>query len=130
MEAPVRPVEDPSHISVLHRIEVDVIDVTVEVRVIADCVLPKPSLPDSRFAPSYLGRRSQLSWSQSAEKSALELAPARREIGIARRAASKRHGDGPARYRWRSSRTAGAIEPRDRPAASARYVGQAGRWTG
>jgi hypothetical protein len=30
----------------------DVIDVTLEVGVVADRVLPKPSLPDSRFAPS------------------------------------------------------------------------------
>ena len=34
---------NPSDISVLHRIEVDVIDVTLEVRVVADCVLPKPA---------------------------------------------------------------------------------------
>ena len=81
----MRPIFNPRHEAVLHGIEVDVIDVTFEVRVIADCVLPKPSLPDSRFAPSYLAPRSQLSWSQSAGKSALDLAPARREIGIAGR---------------------------------------------
>jgi hypothetical protein len=34
----------------LHWIEVDVIDVTLEVSVVADCMLPKPSLPDSSFA--------------------------------------------------------------------------------
>jgi len=39
---------------VLHRIEVDVIDVTLEVRIISDRVLPKSSLPDSCFAPLYL----------------------------------------------------------------------------
>jgi hypothetical protein len=50
----------PSHISALHRIDVNVVDVTLEVRVIADCMLPKSSLPDSRFAPSSLAPRSQL----------------------------------------------------------------------
>ena len=39
----VRPVANPRDISVLHRIEVDVIDVTFEVLVVADRVLPKPS---------------------------------------------------------------------------------------
>jgi hypothetical protein len=34
--------------------------VRFEVRVVADYVLPKPSLPDTRFAPLYLAPRSQL----------------------------------------------------------------------
>src|SRR5262249_46469297 len=59
VEAAVRPVANPSDITVLHRIEVDVIDVTLEVRIVSDCVLPKPSLPDSRFAPPYLAPRPQ-----------------------------------------------------------------------
>jgi len=36
----------------LHQIEVDVIDVTLEVSVVADCMLPEPSLPDSCFRAS------------------------------------------------------------------------------
>jgi hypothetical protein len=60
----------------LHWIEVNVIDMTLEVGIVADCVLPKPSLPDSRFAPSSLASRPQLSWSQSTGKCALNLAPA------------------------------------------------------
>ena len=67
----------------LHRIEVDVIDVTLEVSVVADCMLPKPSLPDSRFAPLYLAPRSQLRRRQLAGKSAFDLPPAGGKIGIA-----------------------------------------------
>jgi hypothetical protein len=39
----------------LHRIEVDEIDVTFEVSVIADGMLPKSSLPDFRFRASAPG---------------------------------------------------------------------------
>src|SRR5262245_10221116 len=85
METTVRPVTDPGDISVLHRIEVDVIDVAREIRVITDCMLPKPSLPDSRFASAYLAPRSQRCRTQPAGKSAFDLSPARCEIGIARR---------------------------------------------
>jgi hypothetical protein len=60
----------------LHRIEVDVIDVTLEVSVVADGMLPKPSLPDARFAPPRLAPRSQVPRWQSAAKSAFDLAPA------------------------------------------------------
>src|SRR5260370_3106680 len=43
METAVRPVADPCDISVLHRIEVDVIDVTLEVRVVAECEHGQPA---------------------------------------------------------------------------------------
>src|SRR5262249_31715728 len=85
VEATVRPIADPSDIAVLHRIEVDVIDMTLEVRIVADCVLPKPSLPDARFAPPYLASRPQLRRRQHAGESALDLTPTSREIGIAGR---------------------------------------------
>jgi len=71
MEAAVRPVANPSDITVLHRIEVDVIDVTLEIRIISDCVLPKSSLPDSRFAPPDLAPRPQLRRRQLAGESTL-----------------------------------------------------------
>jgi hypothetical protein len=64
---------------------VDIIDVTIEVRIIADDVLPKTSLPNSRFAPSQLAPGSRFSWSRSAGKSTLDLAPACREVSIAGR---------------------------------------------
>jgi hypothetical protein len=85
MEAAVRPVANPSDIAVLHRIEVDVIDVTLEVRIISNSVLPEPPLPDSRFAPPDLAPRPQLRRRQLAGESAFDLAPASREIGISRR---------------------------------------------
>src|SRR5580704_7290758 len=82
MDTAVRPVADPSDISMLHRIEVDVIDVTLEVSVIAYCMLPKPSLPDTRFAPLHLAPRPQLRRRQLAGESAFDLAPAWGKIGI------------------------------------------------
>jgi hypothetical protein len=85
MEATVRPIANPSDITVLHRIEVKVIDVTLKVRIVSDCVLPKPSLPDPRFAPLYLAPRPQLRRRQLAGESAFDLAPASREIGLAGR---------------------------------------------
>src|ERR1700733_10465313 len=85
METAVRPVADPSDIPVLHRIEVDVIDVTLEVSVVADGMLPKPSLPDSGFAPLHLAPRPQLRRRQFAGKSAFDSAPACGKIGIAGR---------------------------------------------
>src|SRR5215510_9510459 len=85
VEATVRPVANASDISVFHRIEMNVIDVTLEVRIVSDCVFPKPSLPDSRFAPLYLAPRPQLRRRQLAGESAFDLAPASRELGIARR---------------------------------------------
>ncbi len=45
MKAAVRPVRDARDISVFHRVEVDVVDVTIEVGVIADSVLPIATLP-------------------------------------------------------------------------------------
>src|SRR5215467_1903234 len=118
METAVRPITDPRDVSMLHRIEVDVIDVTLEVSVVADCMLPKPSLPDSRFASLDLAPRPQLRCRQLAGKSAFDLPPACNQHR--RAAVSKWYGDGLARHRWRSFRMAGAPGPHDKPAANVR----------
>jgi hypothetical protein len=46
----MRPIAHSSDQSMLHRIEMNVINVPLEVGLIADCVLPKATLPKPRFA--------------------------------------------------------------------------------
>jgi hypothetical protein len=48
MKAAVRPIGDPRDFRVLHRIEVNVIDVAFKVGVVANGVLPKATLPAVR----------------------------------------------------------------------------------
>ena len=45
----VRPIRYPVDIAVFDWIEVDVIDMPLEVCIIADCVFPKSPLPDAFF---------------------------------------------------------------------------------
>ena len=45
----MRPIPNSWHMAVLDGIEMDVIHVALEVRFIADRVLPKPALPNSAF---------------------------------------------------------------------------------
>ena len=49
MKTAVRPVCDTRHVSMLHGIEMDIVDVAVEIDVVADRVLPIATLPDSFF---------------------------------------------------------------------------------
>jgi hypothetical protein len=60
----------------------DIIDVTLEVGVVADGMLPKPSLSDSPFAPLQLAPRPQVRRRQLAGKSTFDLAQARGEVGV------------------------------------------------
>jgi hypothetical protein len=48
-KAAMRPIGHARNVSVLHRIEVDVIDMTLKIRIIANGVLPVPALPDAFF---------------------------------------------------------------------------------
>ena len=46
----MRPIRGAGGVPVLHRVEVDVIDVPVQVVFVADQVFPVASLPDAAFA--------------------------------------------------------------------------------
>src|SRR5256885_17082196 len=60
MEAAVRPIGDPSDVTVLHWIEMDVIDVPREIRFIANGVLPIATLPDAFLALGNFAFRPRL----------------------------------------------------------------------
>jgi hypothetical protein len=81
MKAAVRPVHDPRHVSVLQGIEVNVVDVTFEIGLIANGVLPIAALPDAFFALRDLALRSRLRF-DGARKSALDETSASREVAI------------------------------------------------
>ncbi len=50
MEAAERPIAHPGDEAVLHRIEVNVINVPLQIRFITNCVLPIAALPDTFLA--------------------------------------------------------------------------------
>ena len=50
METAVRPVDDTRDIPMLHRIKMNVVDMPLKIRVIADRMLPVAALPDAFLA--------------------------------------------------------------------------------
>jgi hypothetical protein len=83
MKRAVRPVRDFGHISVLDRIEMDVVDMPLQIPIIADGMLPIAALPDSAFAARRLARRARHLSGKTARKSTFDQAPAQGEIGVA-----------------------------------------------
>jgi hypothetical protein len=81
MKAAMRPVRYARYVSMLHGIEVDVVDVAIEICVVANRVFPITTLPDALFALQHLALRPVTSF-DSARKPALDKAPAGGEIGI------------------------------------------------
>jgi hypothetical protein len=53
MEAAVGPVRYARDVSMLHWIEMNVVDVALKIRVIANCVLPIAALPNAFFTFAY-----------------------------------------------------------------------------
>src|SRR5262245_60015818 len=121
METAVRPVANPIDITVLHRIEVNVIDVALKIRIVAEGMLQirRCQIPVSRLR-NWLRDRNCAGTSPRENPVLIWLILNVRRKRHRREAVSKSHGDGPAKCRWRSFRTAGAPEPYDKPAASAR----------
>src|SRR5262249_42228881 len=81
MKAAVGPVRNAADVSVLHRIEVSVINMPLEIRVVTDCMLPVSALPNSFFALDNLARRSR-PCVETARETALDQIPACREVSI------------------------------------------------
>ena len=50
VEAAVRPIGYACDVAVLHRVEVNIVDVSLEIFIVANCVLPVTALPDA-FLP-------------------------------------------------------------------------------
>ena len=86
----MRPVADPGNVSVLDRIEVNVIDMAGEVGIITDGVFPIAALPNSLLAPDDLAPAPLHFASKEARKSTLNLTPANRKICVALRQAPDR----------------------------------------
>ena len=82
MEAAVRPIGSTRDVSMLYRVEVNVVDMTSKIFVAANGVFPISALPDSFFSLGYLTRRPQRGRIQTARKAGLDQAPARREVGV------------------------------------------------
>jgi hypothetical protein len=59
-EAGVRPIRRPRDQAMFDRIEVDVVDVVVQIRLVTDLVLPEPALPDAAFTARLPGLRTTL----------------------------------------------------------------------
>ena len=79
----MRPVSYPLHQSVLHRIEVDIIDVPLEVLLIAQCVLPVASLPNAALAFGDPAGRNLFAGGESTREGRFDQAPAHGKIGVA-----------------------------------------------
>ena len=81
MEAAMRPIHDARHMAVLDRIEVNIVDVTFEIRIVSDRVLPKAALPDSLFSFDDLARRTRLI-GKTTREAAFDQAPSNGEIQV------------------------------------------------
>jgi len=60
MKAAVRPIDDPADMTVLHWIEVNVVDVPLEIGIISNRMFPITALPDAFFSLRNLAFRSWL----------------------------------------------------------------------
>jgi hypothetical protein len=59
MEAAMRPIDDAGNTSMLHRIEMNVVDMALKIRVVADGVFPITPLPDALLSLADFTRRSR-----------------------------------------------------------------------
>src|SRR6266478_232046 len=75
----MRPVGGAAGMAMLHRVVMNVIDVTLQVRLVADRVFPKAGLPDAVSGPG----RGWPFMILAARERALDEAPADRIVGIA-----------------------------------------------
>src|SRR5579885_2802328 len=82
METAVGPVANARHEPVLHRIEMNIVDVPRQICLVADSMLPVASLPNSLFTLCDFALRAH-SIGQSSRKTAFDEIPATGEIGIA-----------------------------------------------
>jgi hypothetical protein len=89
MKRRIRPIPHAGHEAVLHRIEVNVVDVAFEIGFVANGVLPEPSLPKRRFSIS-MACDCCPGFRDGVREPAFDQARSDGEAGIARR---QRHND-------------------------------------
>ena len=68
--------------TMLDRVKMDIIDVTLEISLISYRVLPKSPLPDSPFALGNPGGGPAFIGAKSGRETALDKSPSRRKIGV------------------------------------------------
>src|SRR5262245_37802822 len=83
MKAAIGPIADASHQAMLDRIVVNVVNVTFEVGVVADHMLPIAPLPNAFIALGGLAFRPHIGGGQLARESALDLAPSNWIVAVA-----------------------------------------------
>lgn len=72
----MRPVARTRHVTVLHRIDVDVVDVIGQITIIADRVLPITALPDAAFASRLPRGVDKFVFRDGSRKSGFDRTPA------------------------------------------------------
>jgi hypothetical protein len=80
----MRPIADARHQAVLHRIEMDIVEVPREILLVADRVLPKPSLPEPVLAFAIAFDRDSASHDLAGEV-ALDPPPSAGKVEVVRR---------------------------------------------
>jgi hypothetical protein len=128
VKAAMRPIGYARNVSVLHRIEMNIIDMAFKIRVIANSVLPIPTPPNaffSFFATLLVDRAC--AGSRPREKPLL-IKLQRDEKSASHPAAPKEREGGQAKHRSRSSRMDGVAESSDRLAAGDQFDPPAGCW--
>jgi hypothetical protein len=78
----MRPIGDAGYKTVFNRIVVDVVDVALEIGVVADGVFPIAPLPNAFLAFCYFAGGTRRRWRQAARESLFDTAPPRREIRV------------------------------------------------
>src|ERR1700735_5834088 len=81
MKTAVRPVSRSGHVAMLNRIEVDVVNVPLEIGIIANGMFPIAPLPNTLLSFADLARRSR-SRTHATRETTLDQIPPHREIGI------------------------------------------------
>lgn len=86
----MRPIPHPPHQPVFYRVVMHVIDMPLQINIVADLVLPEAPLPDPLLAFCRLAGRKRAAARQSAGKQAFDKTPPPAEIGITFRQAPYR----------------------------------------
>jgi hypothetical protein len=123
VKAAMWPIGYARNVSVLHRIEMNIIDMAFKVRVIANSVLPIPTLPDAFFLFATLLVDRACAGSRPREKP--PLIKFQRDEKSASPSGSEREG-GQAKHRSRLSRMDGVAESSDRLVAGDQFDPPAG----
>ncbi len=81
MKAAMRPVDNTRDMSVLDRIEMDIVDIALQIGIIANGVLPIATLPDALLSLARLACGSRQG-GKAAREAALDQAPAGGKISV------------------------------------------------